>query len=160
MIRGGRSAGANEGSNPPRGVTLTYYIAEDEEGPLSIEILDMSGKVLRTYSSEESDFDRCITSFQDERTKFEVKRPTMNPGINQWTWDMRHGGLNCIEDLILYAGFDGATVEPGNYQALISIGDSQSTASITLAPDPRSDATPSDYEFLAARLAEVTDLLN
>jgi len=160
MIRGRRSAGANEGNNPPRGVTLTYYIAEDEEGPLNIEILDMSGKALRTYSSEENEFDRCITSFQDERTKFEVEHPTMNPGINQWTWDMRHGGLNCIEDLILYAGFDGATTMPGEYQILVSIGDAQSTASVTLLPDPRSDATPSDYEFLAARLAEVTDLLN
>ena len=160
MIRGGRSAGTNEGSNPSRGVTLTYYIADDEEGPLSIDIIDLSGNVLNTYSSEESDFDRCITSFQDERTKFEVKHPTMNPGVNQWTWDMRHGGLNCIEDLILYAGFDGATVMPGDYQILISVGDSQSTASVTLLPDPRSDATSSDYEFLSARLVEVTDLLN
>ena len=160
MIRGGRSAGANEGSNPTRGVTLTYYIADDEEGPLTIEILDLAGNVLRTYSSEESEFDRCITSFHDERTKFEVEHPTMKPGVNQWTWDMRHGGLNCIEDLILYAGFDGATVKPGNYQVLVSVGDSQSTASVTLLPDPRSDAAPEDYEFLAAKLVEVTDLLN
>ena len=160
MIRGGRSGGTNQGSNPTRGVTLTYYIADDEEGPLTIEILDLAGNVLRTYSSEESEFDRCITSFHDERTSFEVKHPTMKEGVNQWTWDMRQGGLNCIEDLILYAGFNGATVMPGNYQLLVSVGDSQSTASVTLLPDPRSDAAPADYEFLATKLVEVTDLLN
>jgi hypothetical protein len=160
MIRGGRSARANEGSNPARGVTLSYYIADEQEGPLSIEILDESGNVLRTYSSEEGDFERCITSFTDQRTAFEVEYPTMEPGMNQWTWDMRHGGLNCIEDLILYAGFGGASVMPGIYQVLVTIGDSQSTASVTLLPDPRSDASAADYEFLSARLVEVTDLLN
>jgi len=160
MIRGGRSARANEGSNPARGVTLSYYIADEQDGPLSIEILDESGNVLRTYSNEEGEFERCITSFTDERTKFEVKYPTMKAGMNQWTWDMRRGGLNCIEDLIMYAGFNGASVMPGNYQLLVTVGDSQSTASVTLLPDPRSDATPADYEFLAARLVEVTDLLN
>jgi hypothetical protein len=160
MIRGGRSGGTNQGSNPTRGVTLTYYIADDEEGPLNIEILDLAGNVLRTYSSEESEFDRCITSFHDERTSFEVKHPTMKQGVNQWTWDMRQGGLSCIEDLILYAGFNGATVMPGNYQLLVSVGDAQSIASVTLLPDPRSDAAPADYEFLATKLVEVTDLLN
>ena len=108
MIRGGRAAGANEGSNPARGVTLSYYIADEQDGPLSIEILDQSGNVLRTYSSEEGEFERCITSFTDQRTAFEVEYPTLEAGMNQWTWDMRQGGLHCIEDLILYAGFKGA----------------------------------------------------
>jgi photosystem II stability/assembly factor-like uncharacterized protein len=160
LIRGGRSAGTNEGSNPTRGVTLSYYIADEQEGPLTIEILDASGNLLRTYSSEESEFERCITSFTDQRTAFEPKYPTMKPGMNQWTWDMRHDGINCIEDLILFAGFGGAGVMPGTYQLLVSVGDSQSTASVTLLPDPRSEASPEDYEFLAARLTEVTSLLN
>lgn len=160
MIPGGRSAGANEGSNPPRGVTLSYYISDEQDGPLSIEILDMAGNVIRNYSSEEGDFERCIISNMDQRIPFEVEYPPMEAGLNQWTWDMRRNGLNCIEDVKLFAGFGGASVIPGAYQALVSIGDSQSTASITLLPDPRTDASPEDYEFLAARLSEVTGLLN
>jgi hypothetical protein len=31
---------------------------------------------------------------------------------------------------------------------------------VTLLPDPRSDAAPTDYEFLATKLIEVTGLLN
>jgi len=160
MIRGGRSAGTNEGSNPARGVTLSYYIADEQEGALSIEILDGAGNILRTYSSEEGEFERCIVGHTDQRTAFEVKYPTMKPGMNQWTWDMRLGGLNCIEDLMLYAGYGGASVMPGNYQLLVTVGDSQSTASVTLLPDPRSDASPADYALLSARLVEVTALLN
>ncbi|MGI9205529.1 MAG: WD40/YVTN/BNR-like repeat-containing protein [Woeseiaceae bacterium] len=160
MIRGGRSAGANEGSNPPRGVTLSYYINDEQAGPLTIEILDMSGNVIRTYSSEEGDFERCIISNMDQRIPFEVEYPAAEPGLNQWTWDMRRDGLNCIEDVKLFAGFGGASVIPGAYQALVTIGDSQSTASITLLPDPRTDASSEDYRFLATRLSEVSELLN
>lgn len=160
MIRGGRKAGANEGSNPARGVTLTYYIADEHEGPLKIEILDQSGNPLRSYSSEEGDFEKCILSNMDQRIPFEVEYPSKDPGVNQWTWDMRHGGLNCLEDVALFAGFGGASVTPGTYQALVTIGDSQSTAKIELLPDPRSEASAEEYEFLAERLTEVTNILN
>jgi photosystem II stability/assembly factor-like uncharacterized protein len=161
MVRGSRRpARANEGSNPSRGVTLSYYVADEQNGPLSIEIIDESGNVIRRYSSEEGDFERCIIGNMDQRIPFEVEYPTVEPGMNQWTWDMRHDGLNCIDDVALFAGFGGASVTPGNYQVLITVGDSQSTASVLLTPDPRSDASAEDYEFLAARLAEVTGLLN
>jgi len=73
MIRGGRSAGANEGSNPARGVTLSYFIADEQEGPLRIEILDADGRILRSYSSEEGDFERCIIGNMDQRLPFEVE---------------------------------------------------------------------------------------
>jgi hypothetical protein len=160
MIRGSTSAADNEGSNPPRGVQLSYYIAEQHEDPVLIEILDDDGNILRRYSSEEGEFERCIISNMDQRIPFEVEYPTVDVGINQWTWDMRHDGLHCIEDVALFAGFGGASVIPGTYQALVTVGDLQSTASVTLLPDPRVQATAEDYAFLAARLEEATNLLN
>lgn len=161
MVRGSRRpAGATESKNPPRGVTLSYYITGEEEGPLSIEVLDQSGQLLRSYSSEEGDFERCIIGNMDQRLPFEVKYPSVEQGINQWTWDMRRAGLNCIDDVKLFAGFGGASVIPGRYQARVTLGDAQRTAEIVLNPDPRNDASAADYEFLAARLAEVTTLLN
>lgn len=160
MIRGGGKPGANEGKNPPRGAVLSYYLAEEHEGPLTIEITDENGDVVRTYSSEEGDFERCIISNMDQRIPFEVHYPTTNAGMNQWTWNMRHDGLNCIADVKLFAGFGGASVTPGRYNARVAIGDAESTAEVVLLPDPRVDATAEDYEFLQARLAEVTTLLN
>jgi len=160
MIRGGRSAGANEGSNPPRGAVLSYYIADEQDGPLRIEISDSGGNVVRTYTSEEGDFERCILGNMDQRIPFEVEYPTVEQGMNQWTWDMRFNGLNCIDDVKLFAGFGGTSVTPGNYRVRVSVGDAQSSAELTLLPDPRSDASPEDYEFLAGKRREVTDLLN
>jgi len=40
------------GENPPNGAIIDYYLASDASGPLTIDILDQAGSVVRTYSSE------------------------------------------------------------------------------------------------------------
>ncbi len=160
MIRGGDHAGANEGRNPPRGAVLRYYLAEEHDGPLTIEITDDAGNPVRSYSSEEGDFERCMLGNSDQRRPYEPEYPGKEPGLNQWTWDMRYDGLHCIDDIRIFAGFAGASVIPGRYRARIATGDAESTAEFTLRPDARIDASPQDYTFLAAKLSEVTRLLN
>jgi photosystem II stability/assembly factor-like uncharacterized protein len=159
MIRFG-SGGAGVGKNPPTGAVLSYYIAEEHDGPLTIEITGADGTVVRNYSSEEGDFERCILGNMDQRLPFEVHYPPKKQGLNQWTWDMRRNGLHCIDDVKLFAGFGGGAVIPGEYRVRIEIGGIESSADLTLLPDPRGNATPADYTFLDQKLGEATDLLN
>ncbi|MFI5235145.1 MAG: WD40/YVTN/BNR-like repeat-containing protein, partial [Gemmatimonadales bacterium] len=42
------------GENPPPGGILDYYLAADAPGPVSLEILDPAGAVVRSYSSDDS----------------------------------------------------------------------------------------------------------
>jgi hypothetical protein len=86
-----------EGSNLPRGVPLYYSLGEEAEGPLTIEILDGAGSVIRTYSSEESVYDRCLIANMDPRRPFELEYPATEPGLNKWMWDLRRDGVHCIE---------------------------------------------------------------
>ena len=160
MVRTGGRRGANEGRNPPSGAVLSYYVADEQDGPLTIRIDDADGNHVRSYSSEEGDFERCILSNMDQRIPFEVHYPKLEQGINQWAWDMRFTGLNCIEDVKLFAGFGGATVTPGTYRVTVTVGDAQSSADLVLLPDPRVEASPEDYEFLAQKRAEATAMLN
>jgi len=160
MIRGGRSSGANEGSNPPFGAVLSYYIAEELDGPLSIEITDADGNMVRSYSSEEGAFERCVTGNMDVRQAYEIKYPETKAGLNQWVWDMRWGGITCLENVKLFAGFGGASVTPGVYNVRVSIGDVVSDTQLTLLPDPREEASGDDYRFLAEKRRESTVLLN
>jgi hypothetical protein len=139
---------------------LTYFIADEPEGPLTIEITDSSGELVRTYSSEETDFERCVLGNMDQRIAYELKYPDAKKGLNQWTWDMRANGLHCIDDIKLFAGFGGATVSPGQYTVRVSVDSHESVANVMLASDPRKEASPADYEFLASKLDEVTSLLN
>lgn len=45
------------GENPPPGGILDYYLASDASAPVKLEILDASGKVVRSYSSAEKALD-------------------------------------------------------------------------------------------------------
>ena len=69
------SARWGEAANPAKGVPLYYYLGEDLEEALSIEILDSDGNMVRSYSSKEGDFERCKISNMDPRLPFKLKYP-------------------------------------------------------------------------------------
>ena len=159
MRWGGRSA-ANEGKNPSSGVVFSYFLAEEFGGSISIDIQDTDGKVVRTYSSEERDFDRCVMGNMTPRLAYSMNYPPMKPGLNQWTWDMRKQGLTCIDDIRLFAGFSGPTVTPGQYSVSVRIGDHSDSTDFVLSADPRVDASPDDYAFLDTKRSEAAAMLN
>ncbi len=157
----GRGGGTNiEGKNPPNGVILSYHIKDEHDGPLSIEILDSIGNVVRSYSSDESARDRCVQGNLSPRQMSSFSYPAKKQGMNLWTWDMRRDGFNCIDDVFMFSGWNGAKVMPGSYQARVTIGDYEETVSFDLLPDPRNDASSAEYDALEARIVEGTNLLN
>ena len=155
-----RSHGGFEGDNPPRGVVLNYHIRDELEGPLSIEIRNSDGAIVRSFSSEEGDFERCIIGNMDQRIPFEVEYPGFDQGANRWVWNFRSDGLDCIDDVMLFEGFNGAFVPPGNYTATVRIGEFEDSAELNLVADRRVDATPEQFAEVDARVAELTDMLN
>jgi hypothetical protein len=158
--REGWWVGDFEGSNPERGVPLYYELEEDSDEPLTIEILDSSGALVRRYSSEETDFERCRLANMDMRRPFEIEYPAKDKGLNKWTWDFRRNGVHCIEDVKIFAGFGGATVLPGEYRARVSQGGRSAEASFTIVADPRLTATPEQMQEWSARLDETATLLD
>ncbi len=160
MIRGGRGGGAFRGENPPRGVALDYFIRDEHEGPLEIEITDGNGQPVRRFSSAEGDFERCILSNMDQRLPFTVDYPTKEPGAHRWTWNMRREGLHCIEDIPLFEGFSGAYVMPGTYRIVMRIGDHEERTMVTLVPDRRTEANMADFEEVEVKVREATGLMN
>jgi len=164
MTRSGGSAGDNEGANPESGVPIYYYLAEeletDENSPLTIEILDETGRVVRHYSSEESDFDRCKIANMDPRRPFELDYPSSNKGLNKWTWDTKQDGVTCTEDIALFAGFDGPGVTPGDYRIRVTAGGQQQTVPVTLTPDPRVTASAEEIREWSMRVEETANLLS
>jgi hypothetical protein len=159
LLAGGR-AGSTEGKNPPRGALLNYHIRDEHEGPLSIVISDSDGNIVRSYSSEESDFERCVKSNADERLPYDPEYPSKEVGANRWVWNMRSNGLHCVEDLNVFEGFDGALVMPGTYTATVRIGDAEASAELVVVPDPRVVATPEEFAALGARIETATTMVN
>jgi hypothetical protein len=154
------SAGLFEASNPESGVTIYYYLDADSKGPFSIEIYDDSGRSIRRYSNKEGDFERCKISNMDPRLPFELEYPVTKKGLNKWTWDLHRQGISCIENITLFAGFDGPRVAPGDYSARVTVGKTQQTVSFQVKMDQRIHASDDEIQFWSERLAEVSGLLN
>ena len=127
---------------------------------LSIDILDGAGRVIRHYSSEQSDHDRCRIGNMDPRRPFEIEYPSTKQGSDKWGWNLRSENIRCIPDIAIFAGFNGARVVPGRYRARFQIGEHAETVEFTIDQDPRSRASDADTQEWGARLHEVSALMN
>jgi hypothetical protein len=160
MLDGGGTAGSFEGKNPSHDVPIYYFLKDESKEPLSIEVLDGDGKVVRRYSSEEGDHERCRMANEDPRRPIELKYPETNEGLNLWYWNLRSENIRCIEDIALFAGFNGPRVLPGKYSARVKVSGYTQTVSFSVAADPRSRASDADYTAWGARLADVSTMMN
>jgi len=77
-------------ANPPYGVMIDYYLRKPVSGPLTIEILDLSGELIRRYSSE--DKPPAVDSATLNVPAF-WRQPTpplsTEPGMHRWLWDLK-----------------------------------------------------------------------
>jgi len=151
-----------EGANPPAGVPIYYFLRDEQpaDRTLTIDILDASGNLVRQYSSEETDFDRCRLGNMDPRRPFEIEYAPKEQGLNRWVWDLDGRNLTCIDDIALFGGFGGPSVMPGTYQAKVSIGGQSSSASFEVLQNPRTGASATELADWGERLDEVSALMD
>ena len=149
------------GQNPPDGAVLDYWLPADAKGPVTLEILDAAGKVVRRYASTDAP-----ELTQDQLAKqliplVWVKMPQTLPataGFHRWVWD-----LHSTTPVATYYDYPisavphatprlplGTLALPGTYQARLTVGGKVVTERFTVKIDPRVPATPKDLETLFA----------
>jgi hypothetical protein len=129
------SGGGPEGR--PSGAILYYYLPEQAERTVALEIMDAAGEVLRTYtweletegSDEESDFERTL----------EGDSIAGGPGLHRANWDLRLGRPDLLDEAVIWGFTGGPQVVPGSYQVRLTIGDWSDAAPLEVLPDPRLD---------------------
>ncbi len=163
-IYAGEPEGSGDGamSNPPKGLNVTYYLAEEPEDDITLEILDSNGNVIRTLSSKLEDpylpDDHPDVNPNRERSADLSKKQ----GMNRAAWDLAYEGARRIPDTTNDAGNVNVAplAAPGDYELRLSVGGRQFTAMATVLPDPRSDATVDNIRLQIAFLLDVRDILN
>ena len=76
--------------NPPYGAMIDYYLKANTSGPLTIEILDPAGEVIRKYSS--ADKPAPVNPDTLNIPAFWVRTPEVPStaaGMHRWIWDLR-----------------------------------------------------------------------
>jgi photosystem II stability/assembly factor-like uncharacterized protein len=155
------------GENPPPGALLDYFLASDASGPVTLEILDPAGKMVRTYSSADpvrspdpaTDPGAYNTLCQQTPTAPECGLPLYWPapqmtiatkaGMHRFSWDMKFqpitegggrgggGGAGGAVPRRTYPSVNAPWAPPGTYTVKLTVNGKSYTQPLTLHLDPR-----------------------
>ncbi len=154
------------GENPPPGAIIDYYLAADANGAVKIEILNASGKVVRTYSSDDPIRDPDPALDPIGYNKLCQKTPTApdcglplywpapqmiistRAGMHRVTWEMHYdpiaegggrggGGSMGAVPHMTFPGVNSPWAAPGTYAVRLTTGGKSYTQPIVLKLDPR-----------------------
>ncbi len=133
----------DEGQNPPNGAIIYYMLRPGSSSPVSLEILDHAGTVVRRVESGGA-AGRGLTA---------------DPGLNRFIWDLRYPGADPPPDGVLLFGGStrGPVAVPGTYQARLKIGSSVSIRPIEIRADPRTRTSADGYTQQFTLLTSIRD---
>ncbi len=136
--------------NPPLGAVIYYSLGAKPSGPLTLEISDSSGKVIRHMSSA------AIPPSTDPLAPvpdFWLEQPKPMPaelGLNRVSWNIRHDGTPAFSrDVSSVMGAnpgqtpfspEGPLALPGTYTAKLTVDGKSYSQTFTVKNDPRSPA--------------------
>jgi hypothetical protein len=124
------------------GVIIDYYLAEEvaDSLTLSMEILDASGKVIRSYDNQKNESFKPYPGGPAPTKVLPAKK-----GVNRFAWDFRRNSIPHVPDVFVMGDYRGHLVAPGDYQIRLTLGEESQTVNCTILPDPRLDATPAEF---------------
>ncbi len=139
---GSRSGFGFTPDSVPNGARFYYYLAEEPDDQVALQILDEEGEVLRSYTWE--------PKAKDDETAERIERSSKGDsiatkaGLNRASWDLRLEKPELVEDAVYFGQAGGPMVAPGGYQVRLTVGDWSQTRSFELLPDPRVLLTPEE----------------
>jgi hypothetical protein len=142
------------GKNPPDGAIINYALKADASGPVTLEIVDAAGKVIRHYSSADTvqppDPATAPVPLYWYRAP---QRLATTAGMHRFTWDVHYqsasgvaGGRGGLP--IAAVPYDTVPVPtapwaaPGQYTVRLTVGGKSYTQPLTLKMDPRVKTPP------------------
>ncbi|HVT37516.1 MAG TPA: hypothetical protein VHE78_00600 [Gemmatimonadaceae bacterium] len=146
--RGGRGGGGGRGSGPQypaAGAMIDYHLASVSTEEVSLQIVDGSGKVVRTFTSaapaapERPAADAPPSDDEEgggggRGGRGSAPRLDRNAGMHRFTWDLRYPGpLNGAGA----EGGNGPVAVPGSYAVRLKVGAATQTQPLTIVEDPR-----------------------
>ncbi|HKK08323.1 MAG TPA: glycoside hydrolase, partial [Gemmatimonadota bacterium] len=173
------------GQNPPPGGIIDYYLPRDASGPVQLEVLDADGKVIRSYSSEDTlvepdpgvdpdAYDEAVCEEHPDAPNCAVPLYWPAPelalstkaGMHRFRWDLH---FEPIGPEPREASGEGAVphhthpsvrtpwAPPGRYTVRLTVGGRSWTQPLTLRLDPRVKTPAAALEKVARLSREMYD---
>jgi hypothetical protein len=136
----------------PAGALLHYYLgaAADSARPVLLEVLDASGAVVRTWTS-------------DTAKAREARTPAIPAaaGMHRVVWDVTYPGPTPVKGVVLWGYSEGVKAPPGTYRVRLTANGATQTREFRVRPDPRlTGVTEADYVAQFRAASAVRDTMN
>ncbi len=141
------------GKNPPDGAILDYYLKSAPSGPVTLEILDSAGKLVRRFSS--TDKPESIENIAKEiNVPIYWVRPSKilsaEPGMHRFVWDLHYPSPDAVEHEYPISAIyrdtprypQGPAALPGQYSVKLTVGSRSYSQPLTVKMDPRVKTPP------------------
>lgn len=141
--------------NPPDGVVLSYYLKPGITGPVTLEVLDGTGGVIRRYSSEDPDPAPVAAPNLPDYWIRPHQRLSAAPGLHRFVWDVRYTPPAVTSFSYPIAAVhlntpqtpQGMLVMPGTYQVRLTAGGETLRQAVTVRMDPRVKTPIADLQL-------------
>lgn len=150
--------------NPPDGVVIYYSLASAPRSPITLDVIDAAGDVVRHMTSVLAA--PVKEAAEPPEPNFWIAPPISLPtnvGINRATWDFRYDAppafthtfeINANPGLTP-ASPEGPMAMPGAYTIRLNVDGRSYAQSVTIRNDPRSSATLADMKSQTALLLNI-----
>lgn len=152
-----------QAENPARGAYIDYFLGVDNKGPVTLEILDSTGNLIRKYSSADEPDEPNTNVPISPRWLHAPPALSAEPGLHRFVWDLdllRGSEGAAPDDDEESTSYAGPMVLPGHYTVRLTTSSGKQEKTVQVILDPRSAATPTDLaqQFAWAKRA-LTDLM-
>jgi photosystem II stability/assembly factor-like uncharacterized protein len=137
----------------PVGAMIDYHLPASAAGPVTLDVLDATGRVIRSFSSEGPGEATVPTQGMRAPELERVGTPRLPnaAGLNRFMWDLQHAGP--WSDNAQRSGRGGPYVVPGEYRVRLTAGDYTETRPLRVLIDPRLPGEGVSQADLEAQLA-------
>jgi hypothetical protein len=135
-------------ANPPDGAVIDYYLAHTATAPVTLEILDSRGQLVRKFSSADKP-DVTEADLKKQLIPLYWLRPfralPSEAGMHRWVWDLHYPAPTSPRHDYPISAIPvdtpryplGPTVLPGSYTARLTANGKSYAAAFTVKMDPR-----------------------
>jgi Sortilin, neurotensin receptor 3, len=156
-------------SNPPSGAVIDYFLPRDAKRPVTLEIRDAKGNLVRRFASNDPRSPTGEELARELIPAYWIATTTPLPataGMHRWIWNLHYPDPQTLTrgypiSAVPHATSpepEGPAVLPGNYVVRLTVDGRRLEAPLVVRSDPRvsvsADALEAQFE-LASRLAQL-----
>jgi len=140
----------NVAENPPRGVVIEYYMAEEPANDMSLTIKEAGGEIIQRFSSQSDD----------------SRSPPAEAGTNRFIWDMRYSGnqlplsAGALPEYEYYPPPSRPVAPPGQYIAMLTVDGQTVEQNFEIRRNDGAAASDADLRAQFELMIDIRDRVN